>query len=40
MFSCEYYKIFKNTYFEEDLRTTASKTDFLKSTNEKLLLYH
>ena len=24
VFSCEYYKIFKNTYFDENLRTTAS----------------
>ena len=24
MFSCEYCEIFKNTYFEELLRTTAS----------------
>ena len=24
VFSCEYCKIFKNTYFEEYLRTTAS----------------
>ena len=24
MFSCEYYEIFKDTYFEEHLRTTAS----------------
>ena len=23
MFSCEYFEIFKNTYFEEHLRTTA-----------------
>ena len=23
-FSCEYWKIFKNTYFEEHLRTAAS----------------
>ena len=25
MFSCEIYEIFENTYFEEHLRTTASK---------------
>ena len=25
MLSCEIFKIFKNTYFEERLRTTASK---------------
>ena len=24
VFSCEYCKIFKNTYFEENLRATAS----------------
>ena len=24
VFSCEYYEIFKNTYFEEHLRTAAS----------------
>ena len=24
VFFCEYYKIFKNTYFDENLRTTAS----------------
>ena len=24
VFSCEYYKIFKNTYFDENLQTTAS----------------
>ena len=24
MFSCEYCKLFKNTYFKEHLRTTAS----------------
>ena len=24
VFSCEYYKIFKNIYFDENLRTTAS----------------
>ena len=24
MFSCEYCKIFKNTYFDENLRATAS----------------
>ena len=24
VFSCEYCKIFKNTYFDENLRTTAS----------------
>ena len=24
MFSCEIFKIFKNIYFEEQLRTTAS----------------
>ena len=24
MFSCEYYKAFKNTYFEEHLQTAAS----------------
>ena len=24
VFSCEYYKTFKNTYFDENLRTTAS----------------
>ena len=24
VFSCEFYEIFKNTYFEEHLRTTAS----------------
>ena len=24
VFSCEYYKIFKNTYFDENLRTTVS----------------
>ena len=23
VFSCKYYEIFKNTYFEEPLRTTA-----------------
>ena len=26
MFSCEYYKIFKNTYFEEHLQTITSGT--------------
>ena len=25
VFSCEIYEIFKNSYFEEDLRTAASK---------------
>ena len=25
MFSCEYWKIFKSTYFEEDLRMAASE---------------
>ena len=25
MFSCEIWKVFKNTYFEEHLRTTASE---------------
>ena len=29
VFSCEYCKIFKNTYFEEHLRTTASVTKAL-----------
>ena len=24
MFSCEYYEIFKNTYFEEHLQTAAT----------------
>ena len=28
MFSCEICKIFKNTYFEEQLRTTASANTF------------
>ena len=40
MFSSEYCKIFKNTYFEEHLLTTAS--DFLKqqqNSSQKLLLY-
>ena len=45
MFSCEIYEIFKNTYFEEHLRTTASEfigdstllheTILKKHTNEK-----
>ena len=26
MFPCEYFRIFKNTYFDENLRTTASAT--------------
>ena len=30
MFSCEYCKIFKNTYSEEHLRTTASGLSFNK----------
>ena len=25
MFSCEYWEIFKNTYFEEHLRTAAAE---------------
>ena len=29
MFSCEYYEILKNIYFEEHLRTAASKKSFL-----------
>ena len=40
MFSSEYCKIFKNTYFEEHLLTTAS--DFLKqqqNSSQKLLLH-
>ena len=40
MFSSEYCKIFKNTYFEEHLRMAAS--DFLKqqqNSSEQLLLY-
>ena len=28
MFSCEYCEVFKSTYFEEYLRTTASKCSF------------
>ena len=28
-FSCEIYEIFKNTYFEEHLRTAASVVSFL-----------
>ena len=28
MFSCEICDIFKNTYFEEDLQTTASEATF------------
>ena len=31
MFSCEFCKIFKNTYFEEPLRTTASKQQKLNA---------
>ena len=31
MFSCEIWEIFKNTYFEEYLRTTASVVSFLWS---------
>ena len=40
MFSSEYCEIFKNTYFEEHLLTTAS--DFskqLQNSSEQLLLY-
>ena len=29
VFSCEYCEIFKNTYFEEHLQTTASASVFL-----------
>ena len=32
MFFCTIYKIFKNTYFEEHLRTTASETYSFTST--------
>ena len=28
MFSCEYYEVFKNTYFEEYLWSTASASAF------------
>ena len=30
MFSCEIYEIFKNTYFEEQLRTTTSVSCWTK----------
>ena len=30
MFSCEYCEIFKNTYFEEHLRTAASVDTILR----------
>ena len=29
MFSCEFWEIFKSTFFEEQLRTTASKFAYL-----------
>ena len=35
MFSCEYYKIFKDTYFEEHPRTAASVWEM---TGPKLIL--
>ena len=41
MFSCEYYKIFKSTYFEKHLRTAAFETENIKGTvmqNEKALI--
>ena len=31
MLSCEYYEIFKNTYFEEHPRTAASDISIVKS---------
>ena len=30
MFPCEFYKIFKNIFFTEHLRTTVSKTYFIE----------
>ena len=36
MFSCEYCNFFKNTYFEEDLRTPAS--EFLKVYLREILI--
>ena len=35
MFSCEYCKIFKNNFFEEDLQTIAS--DYLSENTSKCL---
>ena len=35
-FSCEFYEIFKNTFFTEHLQTTASKVE-LQFTTKKLL---
>ena len=38
MFSCEYCKIFKNTYFQKHLRTAASETYGSEIYKEKLSL--
>ena len=36
--SCEYCEIFKNIYFEEHLRTAASKDRYLLAPNIKILM--
>ena len=35
LFNSEYCKIFKNTYFEENLHTTASENVFIKVIHEE-----
>ena len=40
LFSCEYCVTFKNTYFEENLRTVASEKEALISTYKILKFYY
>ena len=37
MFSCEFWEIFKNTYFEEHLRTTAPEEAFMDFFSDTIL---
>ena len=39
MFSCDYCEIFKNTYFEEQLRMAAPVHDFLVNALRAGLIY-
>ena len=37
LFNCEYCKIFKSTYFEEDLQAAASENVFMKLKKLKIV---
>ena len=39
MFSCEIYKLFKNTYFEEHLRTATSNIQKISTASSKHVMY-